>query len=250
MASPASAPSTVPKKRPFVNSFSKWVQTIGIIIAAGWGVYTFVYKEITLPKSAPIDISMSMQLKKVGLAKPKGKLMAVEMRVTATNPSSRKVYVLPSMWMVWGTEVHLNAPGDVDYKRIAELMNVQGGEFLENNVHPQVSTLLAAGSLFWDETLSPNETLTRTIIVYIPRARYDELAADAYMPSSPFQRACVLRWVPNEKAAPHSSIPKFLSLTGTASPNRTMLRWMKNVRWPFPAPSYRFGSELANRLVS
>jgi hypothetical protein len=179
------------------------VQTVGIIIAAAWGVYTFIYKEITVPKSAPINISMNMQLKKAGIGEPKGKLMAVEMRVTATNPSTRKVYLLPSMWMVWGTEVGLNAQeGDIDYKTIAELMNDKKGEFRERTIHPQISSLLAAGSLFWDETLSPNETVARSIIVYIPRGRYDELAADAYMPSSPFQRACDLKWAANEKAIP------------------------------------------------
>ena len=62
-----------------------WVQTVGILIAAAWGVYTFVYKEMIEPKSAPINISVDLELKKVGAADvtkrgTKKRLIPVELR--------------------------------------------------------------------------------------------------------------------------------------------------------------------------
>jgi hypothetical protein len=86
----------------FGRELNAWVQTIAIIVAASWGIYTFVYKEITLPKSAPVNVSMDLQLKKIGTSVDKREqevpFVAVEMKVRATNPTSRSIYLLPSTW--------------------------------------------------------------------------------------------------------------------------------------------------------
>ena len=41
----------------FGKTLNTWVQTIGIIAAGAWGIYTFAFKEIVTPRSAPINIS-------------------------------------------------------------------------------------------------------------------------------------------------------------------------------------------------
>src|SRR5690349_16115704 len=41
------------QKRTFAEQLNTWMQIAGILIAAVWGVYTFVFKEITTPKAAP-----------------------------------------------------------------------------------------------------------------------------------------------------------------------------------------------------
>jgi hypothetical protein len=193
MASSASDPSTS-SERVFIDSFSKWIQTIGIIIAAGWGVYTFIYKEIKVPTSAPINISVNMQLKKVGTGKPKGKLVAVEMRVSATNPSPRKVYLLPSAWMVWGIQMSATEPADDDYKQITDMMNAQQADYVNRYTNPQSQGLVAGGSLFMDQVLNPNETVTRTVIFCVPREKYDLLEAHTRIPTSSVQGVFSLQW--------------------------------------------------------
>src|SRR5713226_5577170 len=90
------------------QEINSWVQTIGIVIAATWGAWTFVYKEIVVPKSAPVNVTVDLELKKIGANQPgatKAKLIPVELRVSAKNPSSREIYLLPSVWMASGVKV-------------------------------------------------------------------------------------------------------------------------------------------------
>jgi hypothetical protein len=208
MASPASTPSPS-REHTVVDTFNKWAQAIGIIVAAAWGAYTFIYKEITLPKSAPINITMTMQLKRVGAAKSKNRLVAVEMRVTASNPSSRKVYLLPSMWSVEGLGVvpkHAESPASF-YERTAALMNAQGGQYETRHAGIKMSGVVAAGSLFSDSWLNPNETVTRTIIVYIPRDEYDSLFARTVIPSVEAASGIELQWkADQEGGAPEETL--------------------------------------------
>ena len=94
-------------ERTIGQEVNTWVQTFGILVAAAWGVYTFIYKEIVLPKSAPVNISVNLELKTIGPSNPqeteaKKQLIAVEMKVSATNPSPREVYLLPSIWFAYG----------------------------------------------------------------------------------------------------------------------------------------------------
>src|SRR5256885_1464223 len=93
------------QRRDFGEILNTWVQTIGICIAAIWGVYTFVFKEILVPKSAPVNVTINLQLKKIGTGPTNGNLTAVEMKISATNPSSRKVYLLPSVWVAHGIRI-------------------------------------------------------------------------------------------------------------------------------------------------
>lgn len=47
-----------------LQSTARGVQTTAIVLAGVWALYTFVYKEILLPKSAPVNVSIDLQLKK------------------------------------------------------------------------------------------------------------------------------------------------------------------------------------------
>jgi hypothetical protein len=197
MASPASAPVTETKpKSTFTENFNKWVQSIGIIVAALWGAYTFVYKEIAVPKSAPVNISINLQLRKLSTAKPKKALVAMEMRVSASNPSSRRIYLLQNKWMVWGYTANPKKPEDPDcfYARTADLMNDQLGQFSERHASWSTRNIVAGGSLFDDDKLSPNETITRTIIFYVPPDQYDSVRAEALIPTSEVENRLKVQW--------------------------------------------------------
>ncbi len=93
---------TTPTKRTFGETLNTWVQTVGILIAAAWGVWTFYFKEVDAPKSAPVNISMNLQLKTLGVVRDKEEFVVVEMKVTATNASPRKIYLLRSAWIAMG----------------------------------------------------------------------------------------------------------------------------------------------------
>jgi hypothetical protein len=136
----------------------------------GGGGYTFFYKEIRTPKTAPINISTNLQLKKVGSGVGKNPLVAVEMRVSATNPSSRKVYLLPNAWIVRGYKVaYRESENSESFSKLAKTtLNARDGGYLERHSSVDASSALAVGELFTDKWLNQNETVARTIVLHIP----------------------------------------------------------------------------------
>lgn len=101
------------EERTLGQTLNTWVQTIGIVCAGAWALlYTFGYKDIFVPKSAPVNISLNLSLKKVGpKASSTDSLTAVEMKIAATNPSSRPVYLLRSAWVAIGCTIRPRLDG-------------------------------------------------------------------------------------------------------------------------------------------
>jgi hypothetical protein len=195
------SPALHSKKLVFAELFNKWAQSIGIVVAAIWGAYTFIYKEIMLPQESPINISVNLQLKKAGTGKPKASLIPVEMRISATNPSSRTIYLLPGYWIAWGYQTTPKDDNDPSafYERMAEEMNAQNGQYSERHSASSPRSIVAGGSLFSDDSLSPNETLTRTIMFYAPRDKYDSVLAQINMPSIEAKEGLQVQWRVNKE---------------------------------------------------
>lgn len=164
------------EKPSLTQMFATWVQCIGILVAAGLGFYQFFYKEIKAPRTAPINISMNLQLKKVGTGEAKN-LIAVEMRVSASNPSSRRVYLLPTAFAIYGHKLLPSGASKDFVPQAQNLMNAQHAGYLSTHASNGPRYIVAAGSLFQDWLLSPQETISRSIIVHIPRNEYDQLEA-------------------------------------------------------------------------
>src|SRR5687767_10216369 len=84
-----------------------WVQTIGIVAAGAWALYAFVFKEIRAPRVAPVNVSVDLELKGVepshlSRGSRAASVLAVQTRVGARNPSTREVWLLPGVLVVWG----------------------------------------------------------------------------------------------------------------------------------------------------
>jgi hypothetical protein len=187
------------EERNFGRGLNTWVQTIGILIAAAWGAYAFIYKEVLLPKSAPVNISMNLQLKKIGPGgSEKGnkekQLFAVEMRVSATNPSPRQVYLLTSAWIAYGFDDTVSAGKRIDKEAAKSVLNSHEGYYVLRHADISGSTVIAVGNLFRDSVLKPNETLTKTVMLYVPPTRYDRIEVIARIPSMGKKRGAELDW--------------------------------------------------------
>lgn len=188
------------RERTFAKTLNTWVQTIAIIVAAVWGGYTFVYKEIILPKAAPINVTVNLQLKKASNGDLKYPLVAIEMHVSATNPSSRKVYLLPNAFFVSG--IKLDPDGEMPdsfNKRVAALISAQEGQSMMRHAKLGLPTIVAAGSLFPDRWLSPGETISCTIIFYVSRKEYALIDAKTLVPSVEVKSGIELQWAIDEK---------------------------------------------------
>jgi hypothetical protein len=203
----------VPSGRSLGQEISSWVQTVGILIAAAWGGYTFIYKEVVLPNSAPVNISVDLQLKKIGQMGPnaaplsevsddktngpqgidkKKQLIGVEMRISAINPSPRDVYLLPSAWFAYG--IIDRASDDLSNETAALILNARTGTYILRHAVPAEVSLVAVGSLLPDYGLRPNEKAVHTDIIYVPAGKYDRILVEGTLITASKRAKLTVQW--------------------------------------------------------
>jgi len=194
-------------KQSFAQKFNTWIPTIGFIIATIWGIYTFVYKEMVVPKSAPVNITLDLQLKKIGfpnspLQQEEDKsLIAIEMSVSATNPSTRNVYLLPSMWVAYGLKVYAQEDNPKFVAQVTASLNSRTGAYAEKHAlrYSTSPFPVAIGDLFPDQVLKPNERTTQRTVFHIPPSEYDLVELHVYLPSMGKENGAILEWKFDEK---------------------------------------------------
>jgi hypothetical protein len=176
-----------------------WVQTFAFLLAGIWGIYVFVYQEFSKPATAPINLTTQISVRPAGvrpsLTGPDGKpLLAIELEVTATNPSTRIVYILPSYWVAHGINV-APRPLSIDWIPLANdgIRNRAIGAAGEHYGFVR-TTLVASGSAIPDTELKPNESVTRSFVFYVPEGAYDLLDVESVLPSASRNHAMDIDW--------------------------------------------------------
>lgn len=198
---------TVSSERSISQEINIWIQIIGIIIGSVWAVYVFIYKEIILPKASPVNITLDLQLKKIEnpnsqhLRDKNQGLTAIEMEITATNPSSRMVYLVPSKWFTYGYNVKIHDEDPELFDKVPAMLNSQSLENIEKYAVRQrnSTTPEAIGSVFSDVGIKPNEKLTRKIIFHIPSGKFDLIEASVTIISFGLMDGITSEWKYNKE---------------------------------------------------
>ena len=155
------------------------VQTLAILGAGAWGVYTFVYEARIKPGLAPPAVSVTTSLAKVG---ERDAQVAIRSTVTRRNVGGAGVRILGLAYTVTGIRARFGedaarsdavAEGLGARERIAVARDYALGE--------PGTVLLRQGVLFAGATerggepsdLNPGEAVSRDLIVYADRTRYD-----------------------------------------------------------------------------
>lgn len=186
--------------RTWTRELNTWVQTVGIVIASVWGVYTFVYKEVMIPRSAPINITLNLQLEQTGTkglknAASKESLVAIAMKVVATNPSSRTVYLFPSAWIAYGLSVGVQSDDNASFQLLtAESLSSDNINAAERHSKNDATTVVAVGHLLPDAYLRPSETAIRTVVFHVPLDKYDLVQVQTLMPTAANVSGIALSW--------------------------------------------------------
>lgn len=184
------------QKRSFGERLNTWVQTIAIVLAGIWALWNFVFKEILLPKTAPINISLNLELKKMPImeVKQQKQLSVVELNAIAKNPSSREVTLFPSSFIVTG------------YKMVRQKENnflkmcdkVFGKDYSVECARKHATikfvSIIITGGLYYDKIIKPNEQIERSIVFYVPFKEYDIIQAVVNVPTAREKRDIMLKW--------------------------------------------------------
>ncbi len=165
-----------------METLSSVVQTLAIVLAGAWGVYTFVYEAKIAPGLAPPSVSVTSTLERVG---QRGDLVAVRSTVTRTNVGRAEVRVLGLTYNVVG--VRARFAGDTP-----PAAGAMPGELPRSSTVAQAryydeagggEVILRHGVLFEGATelpsepsaLNPGEAVSRDLVFYADATRFDSL---------------------------------------------------------------------------
>ncbi|MFC0387344.1 hypothetical protein [Muricoccus vinaceus] len=155
-----------------VNSI---VQTLAIVGAGAWAVYTFIYEARIAPGLAPPTVSVSTALERVGR---RGDLVAIRSTVTRRNVGQTEVRVLGLTYNVVGVRVRFAGEGALPAPPSAGAV-AQARDYVEEpgEVLLRQGILFegAAGSPGDPSGLNPGEAVSRDLIFYADPSRYDSI---------------------------------------------------------------------------
>ncbi len=179
-----------------------WVQALVIVVGLGVGIWQFQVKEIWNPASAPINITTEVSVKEAGFKgagsdKSQQQFEAIELSVTAKNPSSRDVFLLKNCWYAQGLTTILNnreRENWIDHisKQIEENAPVNEGAFYALDKVPMVES----GEIFReDHVLHPNEAISASVVFYLPQELFDALYVHVSLPTIAVEDSAEVDWL-------------------------------------------------------
>lgn len=156
------------------------VQTVAIVLAGVWAVYTFIYEAEIAPGLAPPSVSVTTKLEMVG---EKDGMAAIRSTVTRTNVSKTEVRVLGLTYNVVGVSMRFGrevASGAMANDLPMSSMVTQSRYYDEPG---RGEVILRHGVLFEGATtlrseasgLNPGEAVSRDLIFYVDAAKFDAI---------------------------------------------------------------------------
>lgn len=151
----------------------EWIRSGGILIAAAWGMYTFIWKDMLVPAWQPAHLTLEASLTPVPNRPSTAAGLEMTLAVKATNASSRPVYPLANIWWLRGLQrdPRQGTPAAMDQQFRQDSNRALLGdapEQVERGVSQVPRQLLAVGRLFNDDVVQAGDSISRTILVRIP----------------------------------------------------------------------------------
>jgi hypothetical protein len=182
------------------SEIRNWLQFIIVAVATtGLGIYAFLYKEIWTPAAAPLNLTMDVIVKEAGFngagsSESKEPFEAIELTITARNPSTRDLYLLRNCWYATGLSMlpRKYSEGWIDAVNKRVEQRAWGNDGARYNV--QKTGVVAAGSVFKDVGLHPNETISTSFVFLVPQDMYDVLRVEVQLPTIATRDSAEFRW--------------------------------------------------------
>jgi hypothetical protein len=181
---------TMADKPQRISMIRDWVQPVVVVAAFLAGIWQFQVKEYWNPAAAPLNLSMDVTLKEAGFSPGKGNepFEAIELAITAKNPSTLDLYLLASCWDAKGFAIS-NRNESEDW---AKTIKIEEDTEIS---HPGTfykldrSRVMAAGRVFKDSILHPNESISTSFVFYVPQDVYDILSVQIMLPTAAVRNA-------------------------------------------------------------
>ena len=151
----------------------EWSKTVAVVMAALWGGYTFLWKEILVPSWAPATLVIEVKPREAGFETKPGAggtdPSRLRLRVIATNPSSRTLYLLPSVWWATAMQRTETGPGRSFETAANAVLRAPSVRQAERGQELVSTGVVATGRLFIDDQILPGETVSRDLSIALPK---------------------------------------------------------------------------------
>lgn len=201
---------------------TEWLGQIVALTGALLGVTTWLYKELIIPNTAPVNIDLSTEVKSLTATaedKPKAPNSALDsavIKVTVKNPSSRKITLYGPRWILLGrrritgadaksapdkgTEDYMvdreTAREFNDYQRqevknseqFSAIQFTQNPDSLQDTARSNTPTrweLIAVGPLFGTAEIEGKATVSSQKAIFFVGSRYDMVESKILIPTTP-----------------------------------------------------------------
>ncbi len=163
-----------------METLNSAVQTLAIVGAGAWAVYTFIYEAKIAPGLAPPSVSVTSALEKVG---QRGDLVAIRSTVTRTNVGQTGVRVLGLTYNVVGVKMRFveapaanplpeDLPGSSTVAEARYYDEPESGEvILRHGILFEGATALPSSP----SGLNPGEAVSRDLVFYADPTKFDSI---------------------------------------------------------------------------
>jgi hypothetical protein len=155
------------------NNMREWIQLIVIVFAAAWGSYEFIVKDIIRPAQKPTALDLTANLEIVG---KKNEKILVRARITARNPTDRRIYV-PAYWFTVRGYRFLDSakPMNTNHKSILE--KLRGSELVRTYAPVESGEVVAQQRIIYeaDAWWEPEDKTNDEAIFVVPKEKFDFL---------------------------------------------------------------------------
>lgn len=169
------------QRRDRMESLNHLVQMLAIVGAGVWGIYTFIYQAKIVPRLAPPTLTVTSTLEKAG---QRGDLIAIRSTVTRNNVGQTAIRLLGLTYDVYGIKARFekapNQNPEFD-QAIGAVRSIGAARYYAEP--PTGELILYHGKLFQGATelpsqpsvLNPEESVSRDMIFYADRSRFDSI---------------------------------------------------------------------------
>lgn len=171
-----------PARRFDFDKLSGLTQTAAIVAAGAWAVYTFIYEARIKPGLAPPAVSVATTLVKAG---ERGDRIAIRSTVARTNVGQTGVRILALTYNVVGIRARFDGEGAAakGFAAASAMRSSEVEEARDYALSDPGEVILRQGVLFEGATdlpstpsdLNPGETVSRDLIVYADRSKFDSV---------------------------------------------------------------------------
>jgi hypothetical protein len=164
-----------------------WAQIFAIAGAALWALWTFVFAEYFKPRDLQPHLNLTLEMKIAGtvLLDDGTEVISIEASIRGENTSQKRLQIASGYLEVFGDKILAKGGAEFSPALVEESLNEDKGARSRHYNALETTELIYVATIFGDSWLEPGEKQVFNRVFRVPKARYHQLEANAYVLSGP-----------------------------------------------------------------